>query len=116
MDLRRLDVPRAAAPLAYLALALLIYFDALLTYIAVGHLGAYVVVLSFIYRTPSAIWLVAAAKNAGVLYLALRGSRHPWLDCAALALLLWHAAVVYNGIAGSGSPLNNACSSSTTGV
>jgi len=37
-------VPRTAAPLAYLALALLIYFDALLTYTAVGHLGAYEVV------------------------------------------------------------------------
>jgi hypothetical protein len=36
-----LDVPRAAAPLAYLALASLIYFDALLTYTAAGHLGAY---------------------------------------------------------------------------
>jgi len=41
---KQLGVPRAAAPLAYLALALLIYFNALLTYIAVGHLGAYEVV------------------------------------------------------------------------
>jgi len=41
---KQLDVPRAAAPLACLALALLIYFDALLAYTAVGHLGAYEVV------------------------------------------------------------------------
>ncbi|MFZ8810279.1 MAG: hypothetical protein ACO2PN_19520 [Pyrobaculum sp.] len=41
MTPKQLGVPRAAAPLAYLALALLIYFDALL---AVGHLGAYEVV------------------------------------------------------------------------
>ena len=99
MTFKRLDVPRAAAPLVYLALALLIYFDALLTYIAVGHLGAYEVVLSFVNQTPSAIWLVAAAKNAGVLYLMLKRRRHPWLDYAALALLLWHVAVIYNGIA-----------------
>ncbi len=44
MTFKRLDVLRAAAPLAYLALALLIYFDALLTYTAVDHLGAYEVV------------------------------------------------------------------------
>jgi len=99
LTFKRLDVPRAAAPLAYLALALLIYFDALLTYIAVGHLGAYEVVLRFVNQTPSAIWLVAAAKNAGVLYLMLKRRRHPWLDYAALALLLWHVAVIYNGIA-----------------
>jgi len=41
---KQLDVPRAAAPLACLALALLIYFDALLAYTAVGHLSAYEVV------------------------------------------------------------------------
>jgi len=29
----------------------------------------------------------------------LKRRRHPWLDYAVLALLLWHAAVVYNGIA-----------------
>jgi hypothetical protein len=29
----------------------------------------------------------------------LKRRRHPWLDYAAAALLLWHAAVVYNGIA-----------------
>jgi len=29
----------------------------------------------------------------------LRRRRHQRLDYAALALLLWHAAVVYNGIA-----------------
>jgi hypothetical protein len=44
LTFKRLDAPRAAAPLAYLALALPIYFDALLTYTAVGHLGAYEVV------------------------------------------------------------------------
>jgi len=92
-----LGVLRAAAPLAYLALALLIYFDALLTYIAVGH-SARTRWFEFRQSNPSATWLVAAAKNAGVLYLALR-RRYPWLDYAALALLLWHAAVVYNGIA-----------------
>jgi hypothetical protein len=48
LTFKRLDVPQAAAPLAYLALALLIYFDALLTYIAVGHLDAYEVVLRFV--------------------------------------------------------------------
>ena len=53
----------------------------------------------FRQSNPSAIWLVAAAKNAGVLYLMLRRRRHQRLDYAALALLLWHAAVVYNGIA-----------------
>ncbi len=89
---------RAAAPLAYLALALLIYFDALLTYVSVGHLGAYEVMLPFVNHSPQAIWLVAAAKNAGVLYLALRRRRYPWLDYAALALLLWHAVVIYNGV------------------
>ncbi len=86
MTFKRLDVPRAAAPLAYLALALLIYFDALLTYIAAGHLGAYEVVLRFVNQTPSAIWLVAAAKNADVLYLMLKRRRHPWLDYAALVV------------------------------
>ncbi len=92
-------MPRAAAPLAYLALALLIYFDALLTYTAVDHLGAYEVVLRFVNQTPSAIWLIAAAKSADVLYLMLKRRRHQRLDYAALALLLWHAAVIYNGIA-----------------
>jgi hypothetical protein len=52
---KRLDVSRVVAPLAYLALALLIYFDALLTHIAVGHLGAYEVVLRFVNQTSSAI-------------------------------------------------------------
>ena len=55
--------------------------------------------MSFVNQTPSAIWLVAAAKNAGVLYLMLKRRRHQRLDYAALALLLWHAAVIYNGIA-----------------
>lgn len=55
--------------------------------------------MSFVNQTPSAIWPVAAAKNAGVLYLMLKRRRHPWLDYAALALPLWHAAVVHNGIA-----------------
>jgi hypothetical protein len=66
LTFKRLDMPQTAAPLAYLALALLIYFDALLTYTAVGHLGAYEVVLTFVNQTSFAIWLVAAAKNAGV--------------------------------------------------
>jgi hypothetical protein len=74
---KQLGVPQAAAPLAYLALALLIYFDALLTHIAVGHLGAYEVVLRFVNQTSFAIWLVAAAKNADVLYLMLKRRRHP---------------------------------------
>jgi len=89
---------RAVAPLTYLTLALLIYFDALLTYVAVGHLGAYEVMLPFVNHSPPAIWLVAAVKNAGVLYLALRRRRYRWLDYAALALVLWHIAVVYNGV------------------
>ncbi len=55
--------------------------------------------MSFVNQTPSAIWLVAAAKNAGVLYLMLKRRRHQRLDYAVLALLLWHAAVIYNGIA-----------------
>jgi hypothetical protein len=53
----------------------------------------------FRQSNPSAIWLVAAAKNTGVFYLALRRRRHQRLDYAALALLLWHAAAVYSAIA-----------------
>lgn len=62
--------------MVYLILALLIYLDALLTYIAVGHLGAVEVTIPFLNRNPNAVWIVAALKSAGVLYLALRRRRY----------------------------------------
>lgn len=83
----------------YLALALLIYFDVVLTYAAVKALGAVEVVLVFANQWPESLWLVAAGKNAGVLYLFLKRRRYKWVDYAAAALSVWHAVVLANGVA-----------------
>jgi hypothetical protein len=76
----------------------LILLDAALTYVTVGHLGAYEVVLVFVNQTPSLMWLVAFVKVLGVLYLVERMKKYAWIKYGLLLIIFTHATAVVNNV------------------
>lgn len=83
--------------LAILVVAL-IMLDALLTYVAVGHLGAHEAVLWFVNHVPMSMWLVALAKVMGVLYLLRKAKKYAWIKYGLLVILVMHTAAIVNNI------------------
>jgi hypothetical protein len=76
----------------------LILLDAALTYVAVGHLGAYETVLVFVNQIPPLIWLVALVKMLGVLYLVEKTKKYAWIKYGLLIIIFTHAMAVVNNI------------------
>jgi hypothetical protein len=77
---------------------MLILADASLTYVAVGHLGAYEAVLIFINRMPSTMWLVAFMKILGVLYIYTKTRKYGWVKYGILVILISHLLAVINNV------------------
>lgn len=76
----------------------LILLDAVLTYVAVGHLGAYEAMLIFVNQIPPLMWLVAIVKVLGVLYLAEKTKKYAWIKYGLLIIIFTHAVAVVNNI------------------
>ncbi len=74
----------------------LILLDAALTYVAVGHLGARELVLTFVNQVPSLIWLVALAKVLAVLYLVENMKKYAWIEYILHLVVFIHSVVVIN--------------------
>lgn len=74
----------------------MILLDAGLTHIAVGYLGAYEVVLFFVNQIPPAIWLVAAGKVLGVMYIDKKMKKYSWVKYGLLAIIFSHLFAVAN--------------------
>jgi hypothetical protein len=76
----------------------LILLDAALTYVAVGHLGAYEVVLVFVNQVPALMWVVALVKVLGVLYLVEKAKKYAWIKYGLFIIIITHAMAVVNNI------------------
>ncbi|MFZ8810773.1 MAG: hypothetical protein ACO2PN_22020 [Pyrobaculum sp.] len=74
----------------------LILIDAVLTYVAVGHLGAREIVLLFVNQTPSLIWPFAFAKVLSVLYLTKFMKKYRWVEYVLHTAIFTHAVAVIN--------------------
>jgi hypothetical protein len=82
-----------------LALAIaLILADSALTYVAVGHLGAYEAVLVFVNKVPSAMWLVAAMKILGLLIIWRKVKKYGWIRYGVAAVAASHFVAVVNNV------------------
>jgi len=76
----------------------LILLDAALTYVAVGHLGAYETVSVFVNQILPLMWLVAIVKVLGVLCLVEKAKKHAWIKYGLLIAIFTHAMAVVNNI------------------
>ncbi len=76
----------------------LVLLDAALTYVAVGHLGAYEAVLLFVNQIPALMWAVALVKVLGVLYLVEKAKKYAWIKYGLLVIIFTHVIAVVNNI------------------
>jgi len=76
----------------------LILLDAVLTYVAVGYLGAHEVVLVFVNQIPPLMWLVAFLKISGVMYLIEKMKKYAWIRYGLLLIIFMHSLAVVNNV------------------
>jgi hypothetical protein len=80
------------------ALIVLILLDAVLTYVAVGFLGAREMVLIFVNEFPLAVWPVAAIKVLAVFYVDKTSKRYMWVKHILSAAAASHLIAFANNM------------------